>query len=164
MKNIFQKLALALVATNALLPVGAMAAPALTNVQQLQTSVDATFNNTFVQNVSVSGTGAVGIAGGGVTSATGAGFGNTGVYTLTPNVAVPAIGANGSVIGGVNPTLGVVTSVAASMAATAGVSNVLRITPTSLAGDSVSVSTTVFGVENIRATQSVVESTTTTMF
>lgn len=163
MKNIFQKLAVALVTTTAFAPVGAMAAPALTNVQQLQTSVDATFNNTFVQNVSASGTGAAGIAAGGVTFATGKDFVNIGTYTLTPTVAVPAIGTGGSVTGGVNPTLGTMTSVAASMTATDGM-KVLQIAPAALAGDSVSVSTTVFGVENIRATQSVVESTTTTMF
>lgn len=163
MKNIFQKLAVVVVTSAALAPAGAMAAPALTNLQQMQTSVDATFNNTFTQSVSVSGAGAAGIAPGDVTSAAGAGFGNTAIYTLTPDIAVPALA--GSVVGGGTiPTLGKITDVEASVAATAEVSDVLQIAPAALAGESVSVSTTVFGVENIRATQSVVESTTTTLF
>ena len=163
MKHAFKKLAVAVVTTAALAPAGAMAAPALTNVQQMQTSVDATFNNTFTQSVSVSGASADGVVAGKVTSAAGAGFGNTATYTLTPTITAPLL--VGSVVGGGTvPTIGGVTSVGANMAATAGVSDVLQIDPAALAGQSVSISTTVFGVDNIRATQSVVESTTTTLF
>ena len=163
MKHAFKKLAVAVVTTAALAPAGAMAAPALTNVQQMQTSVDATFNNTFTQSVSVSGASAVGVAATDVTSAAGAGFGNTGTYTLTPTITAPSL-AESVVGGGTVPTIGGVTSVEANMAATTGVSDVLQIDPAALAGQSVSISTTVFGVDNIRATQSVVESTTTTLF
>lgn len=163
MKNAFQKLAVAMMTAAALAPAGAIAAPALTNLQQMQSSVDATFNNTFAQSVTVSGASAAPIAAGGVTAAAGTGLGNTATYTLSPSIAVPAIGKT-VVGGGTIPTLGTVTKVEANVAATAGASKVLQIDPAALAGQSVSVSTTVFGVDNIRATQSVVESTSTTLF
>lgn len=163
MNNVVQKLAVAVATAAAFAPVGAIAAPALTNLQQMQTSVDATFNNTFTQSVAVSGASAAGVAADEVSTGTGAGFGNTATYTLTPTLTAPTLA--GSVVGGGTvPTIGGVTGVEASVAATAGVSAVLQIAPASLAGESVSVSTTVFGVDNIRATQSVVESTTTTLF
>jgi hypothetical protein len=161
MKIIAQKLAVAVVTAAAFAPVGAMAAPALTSLEQVQQSVDATFNNTFAQSVGVSGASAAGLAAGDVLD-TGAGVTNVADYTLTPNFS--DVTGSLSVIGGTSAvTLTAVTDVTASMAANAG-TGVLTLDPDALAGESVSVSTTVFGVENIRATQSVVESTTTTLF
>lgn len=156
----FSKLAAAALALASLAPVSAFAAPGVTNLEQINQTVEAVYNNSYSQTASVSGAGSVGIGTGGVV-ATGAGITNEGVYTLTPNQT--DLTPSASVIGGTVTAIADPTTVTAQMAANAA-NGVLSIDPAALAGDTVTVSTSVFGVSAIKSSQSIIQSNTVTAF
>lgn len=154
------KLAAAALALASLAPVSAFASPGVTNLEQINQTVEAVYNNSFSQTASVSGAGSVGISAGEVV-ATGAGITNVGVYTLTPNQT--DLTPSASVIGGTVTAIADPTTVTAQMAANAAV-GVLSINPAALAGETVTVSTSVFGVSAIKSSQSIIQSNTVTAF
>jgi hypothetical protein len=154
------KLAAPALALASLAPVSAFAAPGVTNLEQINQTVEAVYNNSFSQTASVSGASAAGIAAGKVLDST-SGLTNASVYVLDPNQT--ALSPSASVIGGGAITIAAPATVEASMTAPAA-TGVLTIDPDALAGETVTVSTSVFGVSAIKSSQSIIQSNTVTAF
>lgn len=159
MNNNTKKLAAAALAASALSPLAASATPNITVIQQASNAIEATFSNLFGQSAGVSGSGATLTA---TLVSTGVGLGNTNSYLLAPSL--PSVSA--AVDTTANPiTLGAINSVTASMG-TNSAAGVLQMTGITTGGSvsQIELNTTVFGVNSIKATQSVIDSVSTTLF
>lgn len=156
-----KKLAAAALAAAALAPNAASAVPTINQLQQASNAVEATFSNVFSQSAGVAGSGATLTAT--INSSSGAvGVANTNVYQL--NVALPSVAAGVDTTSN-SITLGAITTISASMAANSG-TGVLMITGITPSGSvsQIELNTTVFGVSGLKATQSVIDSVSTTLF
>jgi hypothetical protein len=159
MNNNTKKLAAAALAAAAISPMAASAAPSITQVQQASNAIEATFSNTFSQTAGVSGSGATLTA---TLAATGVGLANTDAYQLTPNFESVSAAVDTTA----NPiTLGAITSATAAMGANAA-TGIVQMTGITTGGSvsQIDLNTSVFGVSGIKATQSVIDSVSTTLF
>lgn len=124
-------------------------------IDQVTNSVEATFGNTLVQTVSSD------VAPSTLTVTGAAALINTATATVTPGFTAAPIG--GSTLAG--PTT-VTASTALAGTPTATAPSVLQITAVAPAATATSLttSTTVFGLESLKVTQSVLDSTVTSQF
>jgi hypothetical protein len=147
-----KKLAATALAMAASAPMVASASPAVTRIKQASNSVEATFANTFGQSVSSDVSLTLTVS-------------NTGQGAAITSAQLNAILGTVSVGGASGVTLGSIPGFSAALSSAATITSLLQITNVQAVGaTSVSVTNTVFAVESIKATQSVIDSSSTTLF
>lgn len=151
-----KKLAAAALAAATASPMAASALPVVTTIQQASNSVEATFANTFAQSVSSDvAFGATGLA----VDTEGAGAAIDGTFTLSATLPAVNVGTPAVTLGSID----VPKAIAGGTAASGGILQITAVVPVAGA-TALSISNTVFAVESIKATQSVIDSTSTTAF